>query len=387
MKHSLLTKSLAVLLLLVPLFAASQTKTLTIKGSNDDPGDVIEVESTAEVGITVNADGIVLTMPGIDLRTKCLGDITASGYCFIAASGLPANTADTDMDGVPNINDVCPSTPFGSLTDRQGCAESEQDDDGDGVPNGTDQCANTPSGAVVDQFGCSNDQQDGDNDGVTNALDQCANTPVGQTVNAQGCSLSQLDTDGDGVSDADDNCPGTAGGATVDNNGCSEDQLGSSANYCANAPSGVICSSAFNFDPFHQDNGEIRNIEVPARTVLSVPFTLPASTTDYGTLQFTTADDAPTGYAFRLWYSTTPGGTPLVGAGCDQLFDARGEKFWSQNPSVTGGNVNPICALGNSERILYANFSVVCNQSASCTVGQLSPSRYFFDVARNVFPF
>lgn len=374
----------AALLLLLPMLAVSQTKTITLKGNNTDPGDVIEVDANAEVDITVNADGIVLTMPGIDLRTKCLGDITADGYCFIAAAGLPANTTDLDMDGVPDINDVCPSTAFGALTDRQGCSVAQQDDDGDGIPNGNDVCDNTPANEIglIDASGCGPSESDGDNDGVDNATDQCPNTPAGQSVNNVGCALSELDSDSDGVSDAVDQCANTAAGATVDANGCSEDQLGNTASYCVGTPGDVSCSQLVTFDPFVANVGE-RSYQIPANSTLAFPFTLPASTTNVGLLQLTTADDLPYGYSMRVWYSTTPGGTPLPGAGCNTFGDARGNRYWSQDTSQTGGVIAPYCQLGTAERVLYANFKAECNISNACNVGSALNRSFFFDVARN----
>ena len=64
---------------------AQDTKTLTIKGSNTDSGDTIEIPSSAEVSVLVGDSGIVLTMPQLDVRLRCLGEATANGYCYIAA--------------------------------------------------------------------------------------------------------------------------------------------------------------------------------------------------------------------------------------------------------------------------------------------------------------
>lgn len=88
------------------------------------------------------------------------------------------------------------------------------DSDNDGVPNGQDLCPNTPAGVRVGKNGCG---LDSDNDGVLNAKDLCPNTPAGTQVNANGCPR---DSDNDGIVDDRDLCPNTAAGTRVDSTGC-----------------------------------------------------------------------------------------------------------------------------------------------------------------------
>ncbi|MDX1747242.1 MAG: thrombospondin type 3 repeat-containing protein [Halobacteriales archaeon] len=90
---------------------------------------------------------------------------------------------DTDMDGVPDKDDLCPNTPRGVIVDETGCPV---DSDGDGVPDGLDACPNTPEGAMVDERGC---PLDSDNDGVFDGIDQCPNTPAGVQVDETGCPI------------------------------------------------------------------------------------------------------------------------------------------------------------------------------------------------------
>jgi hypothetical protein len=90
---------------------------------------------------------------------------------------------DSDFDGVPDKDDLCPNTPRGVIVDATGCP---MDSDGDGVPDGIDSCPNTPAGAMVDERGC---PLDSDNDGVFDGLDQCPNTPAGVQVDERGCPL------------------------------------------------------------------------------------------------------------------------------------------------------------------------------------------------------
>ncbi len=92
---------------------------------------------------------------------------------------------DSDFDGVPDKEDLCPNTPRGVIVDETGCPV---DSDGDGVPDGLDACPNTPSGAMVDERGC---PMDSDNDGVYDGLDRCPNTPAGVQVDETGCPLPE----------------------------------------------------------------------------------------------------------------------------------------------------------------------------------------------------
>lgn len=60
---------------------------------------------------------------------------------------------DSDGDGVPDDQDRCPNTPFGTRVDSYGCP-MVVDSDGDGVPDDRDRCPNTPVGTQVDSSGC-----------------------------------------------------------------------------------------------------------------------------------------------------------------------------------------------------------------------------------------
>jgi hypothetical protein len=82
----------------------------------------------------------------------------------------PVDSNDLDGDGVPNAEDLCAKTQFGSHVEgpgpRFGCAEGQQidnpvvepdgDDDGDGVSNEFDRCPTTAEGEWVWE-----DQHDG----------------------------------------------------------------------------------------------------------------------------------------------------------------------------------------------------------------------------------
>ncbi|MBA3901789.1 MAG: SPOR domain-containing protein, partial [Bacteroidetes bacterium] len=60
------------------------------------------------------------------------------------------STMDSDGDGVPDFDDLCPNTPKGVAVDAKGCP---LDSDGDGVPDYLDKQPNSPAGTIVDKDG------------------------------------------------------------------------------------------------------------------------------------------------------------------------------------------------------------------------------------------
>ncbi|MGH3862234.1 thrombospondin type 3 repeat-containing protein, partial [Actinokineospora sp.] len=146
---------------------------------------------------------------------------------------------DSDLDGVREALDTCPSTPIGAKVDAHGCP---MDSDGDKVFDGLDRCEGTPAGCTVDRNGC---PADADGDGVCDGVDTCATTPKGATVDAQGCPS---DPDGDGIMDGVDQCAGTPKGCTVDDKGCTADSdkdgVCDGLDQCANTPEGLRVDAA-----------------------------------------------------------------------------------------------------------------------------------------------
>jgi len=162
--------------------------------------------------------------------------LTFSNHWY-ATAGLQwvfgGKVRDSDLDGVRDWLDRCPSTPLGAKVDAHGCPI---DSDADSVFDGIDKCPDTPRGCTVDRNGC---PLDADGDGVCDGLDQCPDTPRGATVDAKGCPK---DSDGDGVLDGIDKCDNTPKGCPVDSAGCSKDTDGDGvcdgADVCPNTPSG-----------------------------------------------------------------------------------------------------------------------------------------------------
>ena len=159
---------------------------------------------------------------------------------------IPDNTVaqcDTDMDGVPDGNDLCNSTAAGVMVNTDGCADEDMDGffpyddtnnpaydpddampcipdntvaacdaDMDGVPDGNDACPNSVAGASVDANGCT----DFDGDGFfPDAPMGPAFDPDDTMVCIPDDTNAQCDTDGDGVPDGMDNCPNSPAGANV----------------------------------------------------------------------------------------------------------------------------------------------------------------------------
>jgi outer membrane protein OmpA-like peptidoglycan-associated protein len=157
---------------------------------------------------------------------------------LVATAGLHyvflGKVRDSDLDGVRDWLDKCPSTPIGAKVDARGCP---LESDGDGVYDGLDKCPSTPRGCKVDKDGC---PIDSDGDGACDGLDQCPDTPKGAKVDDKGCPI---DSDGDGVFDGLDQCPGTPKGCQVDEKGCPIDSDGDGVcdglDQCPNTPAGL----------------------------------------------------------------------------------------------------------------------------------------------------
>jgi OOP family OmpA-OmpF porin len=124
--------------------------------------------------------------PGNNTKTFFADNVELSGgFTFTLGGSAEEEVKDSDADGVPDKDDLCPNTPRGVIVDETGCPV---DSDGDGVPDGIDACPNTPRGATVDERGC---PMDSDNDGVPDGIDQCPNTPAGTQVDEKGCPIEK----------------------------------------------------------------------------------------------------------------------------------------------------------------------------------------------------
>ncbi len=130
-------------------------------------------------------------------------------------NGCPA---DRDGDGIPDVDDACPDVPGVHSDDpkKNGCPA---DRDGDGIPDAEDACPDVPGVPSDDpkKNGC----PDRDNDGIPDTEDACPDVPGIKSADPKknGCPL---DTDEDGIPDAEDACPKEKGVRDPDPklNGC-----------------------------------------------------------------------------------------------------------------------------------------------------------------------
>jgi OmpA-OmpF porin, OOP family len=118
----------------------------------------------------------------------------------------PARVYDTDKDGIPDNEDLCPTQPGSAKW--HGCPVP--DTDHDGVDDEHDSCKTVPG--VARYNGCP--VPDTDHDGIDDEHDSCRTVPGLARYN--GCPIP--DKDGDGINDEEDKCPDEPG--TVENQGC-----------------------------------------------------------------------------------------------------------------------------------------------------------------------
>lgn len=165
-----------------------------------DQGDAFRAEQHLSTAAPAARDAVT--------RSKDCGKVTVLIREKPAEVEKPkVGLKDTDGDGVPDVDDLCPEVP--GPRENHGCPLTT-DRDGDGVPDDIDHCPDVPG--PRDNFGCPWPDRDGD--GVPDNKDACPDVP-GPAENA-GCPWA--DRDGDGVPDKDDKCPDEPGPA--DNQGC-----------------------------------------------------------------------------------------------------------------------------------------------------------------------
>lgn len=131
-----------------------------------------------------------------------------SAGIWLTSSGQlpPLKKKDTDKDGIPDDEDMCPLKPGSAKW--HGCPTP--DTDHDGIDDDHDSCRTVPG--VARYNGCP--VPDTDHDGIDDEHDSCKLVPGVARYN--GCPIP--DRDGDGVNDEEDQCPDSAG--PPENRGC-----------------------------------------------------------------------------------------------------------------------------------------------------------------------
>ena len=206
-------------------------------------------------GISVNISGIATVGGGFSgTVTKGTHSVTSAGnYDVFLWAFDPATKQDMDNDGIPDVNDNCPSdsNPIQANTDFDSEGDAcDSDDDNDGLtdnfpdncPRGgeynwtsTQDTTNPSASTDWDNDGCKDDTEDldDDNDLIEDTNDLCPWTeynPPRPTwisdqatdVDGDGCRDSDEDSDddADSVDDVLDDCPTVAGNSTLGEQGC-----------------------------------------------------------------------------------------------------------------------------------------------------------------------
>ena len=175
--------------------------------------------------------------------------------------GTPITNADTDNDGIPDIDDNCPTVynpnqadsngnGLGDACDNSTCVPWMSCNDGDPLTindKWDDDCNcvgsfigyDTDNDGIYDYLdNCPStfnpDQADDDNDGIGNTCDTISCTPgtpcndgnpnttndlIDVNCNCIGTPITNADTDNDGIPDIDDNCPTVYNPNQADSNG------------------------------------------------------------------------------------------------------------------------------------------------------------------------
>jgi len=137
---------------------------------------------------------------------------------------------DGDGDEVGDACDGCPEDPDKTEPGVCGCGVPDTDSDNDGTPDCNDGCPDDPDKTEPGVCGCGVPDTDTANDGTPGCNDGCPNDPNKTEPGVCGCGVADTDSDGDGTPDCNDNCPGVANPGQEDGDG---DGVG---NACDNCP-------------------------------------------------------------------------------------------------------------------------------------------------------
>ena len=143
---------LSALALLASGAATAATKTLTIKGSNADSGDTIQIPDTAQVNVRVTDQGITIVMPDLDLRLQCLGDATAEGYCYVAVEGSTSGgtaSSSAPSSAAPATTPATSTTTTTATATTAPAATTTTVATAGAATDNSEYCAGAPAGVVA----------------------------------------------------------------------------------------------------------------------------------------------------------------------------------------------------------------------------------------------
>ena len=116
-------------------------------------------------------------------------------------------TKDSDNDGIPEKEDLCPNEPEDKdgFQDQDGCPELDNDEDS--IYDAVDKCPNLAEDrdGFQDEDGCPD--PDNEYDGILDAQDKCPNEPEDMDGFEDYDGCPELDNDKDGILDSQDKCP------------------------------------------------------------------------------------------------------------------------------------------------------------------------------------
>jgi hypothetical protein len=148
-------------------------------------------------------------------------------HVYLAQNSCPT---DTDLDGVPDCLDLCPTDLLKTEPGSCGCGKSETDGDKDLIPNCIDSCPTDPAKSAVGQCGCGKPDTDTDKDTVADCIDACPADNTKTAAGFCGCGVAETDGDGDGSPNCVDQCPSNPSKSVV--SGCACGDLKSSPGVC-----------------------------------------------------------------------------------------------------------------------------------------------------------